>query len=320
LLFKPAAQGVTSWSAIDARLQRLARHVGLFAAEVRGGRLRVIHALDADRIGPIGSGFKLYVLGALAEAIAAGRASWREQLAIRDAWKSVHGSETNVPAGELQKEPAGKRFTLQRYARQMISLSDNTATDHLIHRLGRARVEKALASLRHHAPQETIPILTTREMTILKVDAPVSLRRAYERANPAERRRLLPQVDAIPLSIKGLVWKKPRSIDTLEWFASTADLGRALVALQRLAARPGLAPVRTILAANAGMEVDRGIWRYVGFKGGSEVGVLALAWYLERTDGRAYVLAIELSDPTRDIESFAAISATQAGANLLGRG
>jgi hypothetical protein len=319
LLFKPAAQAATSWQATDAELQRLASRVGLLAAEVRGGRLQVVHAFHAERSGPIGSAFKLYVLGTLAETIAAGQASWHEQLAIHDAWKSVHGSEHNVPASELQSEPAGKRFTLERYARQMIALSDNTATDHLIHRLGRARIEHALAGLGHHAPDQTTPLLTTREMTILKIDAPAALRRAYERASAAERRRLLPQIDAIPLSIKGLRWTKPIAIDTLEWFASPADLGRALAALERLAARPGLAPVRAILAANPGIDVDRHVWRYVGFKGGSEVGVLCLAWYLERTDGRAYVMTIELSDPSHDIDTLAAVSAAQAATTLLAR-
>jgi hypothetical protein len=154
-------------------------------------------------------------------------------------------------------------------------------------------------------------------MTTLKFNAPVSLRRAFERAGPAERRRLLPRIDAIPLSIKRLVWTKPRSIYALEWFASPSDLGRALAALDRLASRPGLAPIRSILAANPGMKVDRSTWRYVGYKGGSEFGVLTLAWYLKRADGRVYVLAIELSDAARDIDSFAATSAAGAATNLL---
>ena len=67
-----------------------------------------------------GSGrFKQYVLGELAHQVQQGRASWDEQLAIRDDLKSP-------PSGKLQVEPAGTSHTLRVFAEQMISISDNT--------------------------------------------------------------------------------------------------------------------------------------------------------------------------------------------------
>lgn len=314
LLIQPAASPkLSSWKAVDAALTKLAYRPSLLAAEVRDGKLRTIHALDPDRPGAVGSAFKLYVLAALGKAIEAGKASWSEKLAIRDAWKSV-------PSGTMQNSPGGTRFTLRGYAGPMIAISDNTATDHLIRRLGREKVEKSFAQLGNASASRNAPLLTTREMTVLKLNAPVSLLHAYARADSAERRRLLPRIDAIPLSLRGAdAWTTPRAIDTIEWFASPADLSRAMVGLMRLARSPRLAPIRLILAKNPGLAVDPADWRYVAYKGGSEPGVRALAWYLERRDGRTLVLAIVLNDRQHEIQETAAVNAAMAAIELLSR-
>lgn len=77
------------------------------------------------------------MLGALASAIADGSASWEERLAPRKAWESL-------PSGDMRDQQAGKKYTLRHYAEQMIAASDNTASDHLMHRLGREAVEAEL--------------------------------------------------------------------------------------------------------------------------------------------------------------------------------
>lgn len=327
LFFQAAASSMNSWRAIDAGLEKLAGQAGMLAAEVRNGRLVTIHGLDPNRAGAVGSAFKLYVLGALGQAIENGTASWQEKLAIRNAWKSI-------PSGVMQNEPAGKRFTLLHFAQLMIAISDNTAADHLIGRLGRTAVEQELVRFGNHSPGRDIPFLTTRENTILKADAPASLMNAYAGAGSKERSRLLPRVDAIPLSIDGLSGKprsagslawmvedKPLAVSTIEWFASPADLGRAMVGLQQLARRPGLAPIRAILAKNPGAPVDPKTWRYVANKGGSEPGVLCFSWYLERRDGRKFVLAIVLNDSKRPVENdlISPVSIAQAAMALLAR-
>lgn len=302
-----------SWRATDAALAKLADRPSMFAAEVRNGDLQTVHALDPNRTGAIGSAFKLYVLEALGRAIEAGKASWQEELPIRSAWKSI-------PSGTMQNEPAGKRFPIRRYAGQMIAISDNTAADHLIGRLGRAAVEKAFVQLGNHSAKRNVPLLTTREMTVTKLDAPVGLMRAYARAGSATRQRLLPRIDAIPLSTEGGdAWITPRAIDTIEWFASPADLARAMVGLDRLSRIPGLTPIRAILSKNPGVAVDPKIWRYVGYKGGSEPGVLSFSWYLERRDGRTFVLAMVLNDSKHDIGQVSASTTAMGAIELLSR-
>ena len=325
LLIHVIASEPGGWHAIDSRLEKLAGQASVFAAEVRNGRLETIHALHPNRAGAIGSAFKPYVLGALGQAIENGTASWQEKLAIRNAWKSI-------PSGVTQNEPAGKRFTLLHYAQLMIAISDNTAADHLIGRLGRGAVEQELVRLGNHSPGRDIPFLTTRENTILKADAPAALMDAYARAGSKERSRLLARVDAIPLSISigspraagsaaWLLQGKPRAVGSIEWFASPADLGRAMVGLQQLARQPGLAPIRAILSKNSGVPLDTKVWRYAAYKGGSEPGVLCFSWYLERRDGREFVLAIVLNDSKRSLEKdlISPLSIAQGAMALLAR-
>jgi beta-lactamase class A len=253
------------------------------------------------------------VLGALGSAVAHGQVSWNTELAIRTAWKSL-------PSGTLRDEPAGTKFTLLHYARQMISVSDNTAADHLIHELGRGAVEAQLSELGNQHADLDEPFLTTRELFALKLAAPAALRAEYAVAGAAERTRLLAQVDKLTATLaqaKG--WTAPREIGAIEWFASPADLARAIAALVNESERPGLAPLRQVLAINPGIAFDKSTWTYAAFKGGSEPGVISTTWYLRRADGKTFVLSIVLNDPKQDISTLGEVSVAEAAVNLLAK-
>ena len=311
LLFQPysVTPKPTSWGEVDAGLRALAGHATMLATEV--GRSAPVHALEADTTGAIGSAFKLYVLGALGSAVERGTAAWNEKLAVHPAWKSL-------PSGDLRKAPDGRRYTLRYFAQQMIAVSDNTAADHLIHRLGRSAVEAELAALGMRAPRLDMPFLTTREMFALKLSAPAALRQAYAAGTSAQRRRLLPRLDAVPVSLADAAsWTTPREVSTIEWFASPADLGRAMIALRAASRRSTQAPIRQILAVNPGIPFDKKTWDYVAFKGGSEPGVLCLTWLLERSDGRDFVLAIVLNDTVEALDEPAALNVAEGAVALL---
>ena len=315
LLFQPFTTVTQpgSWRQADSTLRSLASQVGLYAAEVSGDRTVPVHSLDPARVLAIGSAFKLYVLGALAHAIEHGTATWDERFAVRDAWKSL-------PSGNMRNAPAGTRYPLRHYAQVMIAESDNTAADHLIHRVGRRAVEAQLVPMGNSNPSRNEPFLTTREMCELKLSAAPTMLKAWMHAGTAERRRLLPRIDALPLTLaSAATWTRPRDIQTVEWFASARDLGAAMVALRRMAARPGLAPIRAILSKNPGVAFNGSVWKYVGYKGGSEPGVLCLDWLLERADGRVFVLAIVLNDTRRGIDTAAAVAVAQGAVALLAK-
>jgi hypothetical protein len=302
----PFAAAPASWSELDRRLRALAPRVSLLVARLpaRSPRCRPVHGIHADRARPLGSGFKLYVLGALAREVAAGRAAWDERLAVRDEWKSL-------PSGVLQDEPAGTELPLRQYANLMISISDNTATDHLIHRLGRATVARQQERFGLRRPARNAPWLTTREVFTLKLTAYPHLARAYAALPPAGRRFLLGAVvDRLPLPTAEQAegWTDPRAIDSIEWFASPADICRAFAGLRRQAATPGLSPVATALSlSDGGLWLDPVDWRTTWFKGGSEPGVLTLSYLARSRTGATFVVSAMLSDPRAPIADTAAV-------------
>jgi beta-lactamase class A len=334
LLFQPleTPSKPTTWPAVDRELRALAQYAALLAVELPSGDAKLtssdrndtqrnakdlgntVHSLDPDRVLAIGSAFKLYVLGALADAIESGTATWTERLAIHEGWKSL-------PSGILQDEPAGTKHTLLRYATLMISISDNTAADHLMHRLGRRAVDAAPSRLGMRDPSRTLPLLTTREMFALRLTAPTALRHAYVTADgPAGRAALLPRIDRLPLRMPDAAeWSSPHDIETIEWFASATDLCRAIGDLWATGAAPKLAPLRDVLSENPGVPLDASVWKTAGYKGGSEPGVLCLTWVLVRQDGRAFGLSMILNDTRHLIDELNAVAVAEGAIDLLAR-
>ena len=77
----------------------------------------------------------------------------------------------SLPSGVLQSWPAGTPMTVESLAILMISQSDNTAADRLLHLLGRERVESRTRVAGNTHVARNTPFLTTREMFALKTPA-----------------------------------------------------------------------------------------------------------------------------------------------------
>ncbi len=263
----------------------------------------------------IGSAFKLWVLAALGSAIADGDARWDEPLKVNDALKSL-------PSGVMQSEKDGTEFTLRQFAEKMISISDNTATDHLIHKLGRDRCERTMAKCTLGHSDLNAPFLTTRDLFALKLSGSDDLPKKYISAGVLSRRELVSAGGevgkATPQVMLAAAWKAPRFIDSLEWFASGQDLAATMWLLDDLSRKPGLEPIRDILAINPGIPIDRTIWTYAGYKGGSEPGVISLTWLLERHDGKKYVLSLTFNDTKKPIDESLALAFAQRAVEYLG--
>lgn len=232
----------------------------------------------------IGSTFKLYVLLALADRIAAGKAKWTDEIAIRDEWKSL-------PSGTTQNEPPGKKLTLATLAERMISISDNTAADHLLYTLGRKEVEATVRAAQHARPALDAPFLSTRELFVLKLGQPDELDR-YLKLSESRRRDYLDKTlaDKYPKLAASGEWTTARRVDKLEWFASSDDLCRTMAALWTRAQDPRTKAVLDMLSKNPGPALDKAVWTYVGYKGGSEPGVLNTTYLLRRSDDRWFVV------------------------------
>jgi hypothetical protein len=277
-----------SWEEVDTRLAGLAARVSFGASEIApDGTCRLVHGVDAETARPIGSAFKLYVLAALGRAVALGLADWGEQLAIRDDWKSL-------PSGVLQDRSEGEALSLAEFADPMMGISDNTATDHLIHRLGRDAVERELALLGNRHPDANIPFLTTRAMFQFKCGAdPIAAGRYL--ALPQEgRRAMLEEMERLPLPQLQKAWPEPRHIDDIEWFASATDICRAYAGLLQLD-QPQIDHALT--RNDEGLTLDETRFPTVWSKPGSEPGVLCLSYLARTATGRTLVTSLSLSDP-----------------------
>jgi len=298
LLLMPYQPPPTSWAQVDQDLGALAPDASLLVARVSpGGSCTPVHQVAASTARPLGSMFKLFVLGALAHQIAAGRVSWTQELTVTDALKSP-GS------GSLQDDPDGTRISVQQTAAKMISISDNTAADMLIHLAGRSAVQAQDRQWSDHAALN-VPFLTARESLLLKIINYPALANHYLSLAPGQRAAFLASsVDPLPFNQAQLqnlsqAWTEPRDIDTIEYFASPDDICRAFAGLRQLAAQPALAPLGSILSANNGdIELDPVQWPTVWFKGGSEPGVLTLGYLATNSKGQTFVVVGMLADPT----------------------
>jgi len=299
----------TSWAQADRDLAALAPDASLLAARVSpGGSCIPVHQVAASTARPLGSMFKLFVLGALAHQIAAGRVSWNQELTVTDALKSTG----EIGPGLLQNDPAGTRVSVRQTAAQMISISDNTAADMLVHLVGQPAVQAQDRQWSAHAALN-VPFLTTRELFLLKYVHP-ALAGQYLRLAPSQRAAFLASsVDPLPLSLtqaqlRSLATAPPTDIDTLEWFASPDDICRAFAGLRQLAAQPALAPLGSIMSANNGsIGLDPAQWPTVWFKGGSEPGVLTLGYLATNSNGQTYVVVAMLSNPAAALSPAATL-------------
>jgi hypothetical protein len=316
LWFGVPAPSMKSLDEAVAALKMLPGKASLSLVELGGKSPRVVKALLPDEPLALGSAFKLYLLGALLEEIEARRMSWEQVVRLEGARKSL-------PSGVLQTWPDGAPLTLHTAAAQMISVSDNTATDLLLAHLGRERVEAFQRHMGHKSPERNRPFLSTREMFILKFSKDAAARlAAYLPLAEKERRALLDgELAKTPVPpLEDLFLGGPIAIDRVEWFASTADLCRAMAFFHGRASSAAGRAVLEILGINHGLVLSKEKWRRVGYKGGSEPGVLNLTWLLERKDGRAYALALTWNDPRKALDEQKLLGLAQGVLLLLETG
>lgn len=271
---------------VAADLAALPGNVAFAAARLGDGAPALILARDAERPMAVASSFKLYVLAELARATAAGERRWSDVAPL------AHRSFS----GRLSRYPDNAPMTLHSLAAAMIAESDNGASDTLMLALGRGKVDAMLALTGHAAPERALPLLTTTEAFALKMPALADLRAEYLADSIEDRRALLKAfpvritVDAIDV---GQVAEKPVAIDSIEWFAAPMDMAHLLDWL-RLHGGDAL-PIMAINPAIGPADAAR--WAWLGYKGGSEPGVIAMNFLGRRRDGQWIALAASWNNP-----------------------
>lgn len=263
-------------------------------AELGDGPPRWIFEHNRTSQMAVGSAYKLYILGELARQIAAGEHRWDEVTTLGPA---------SLPSGITQRWPKASPATLHSLATLMISLSDNTATDTLLDVAGRDKVGTYLRASGHADPDRTLPILKTAEAFSLKMPGNAALRERWAKGDQAQRTTLLKDA-AADLVIERIDFAKlgsmPLHIDTVEWFASPEDIVGVFDRLRKTAGPEALA----IMGVSPGVDaLTAARFDYVGFKGGSEAGVISLNYLLRDKRGRWFAVTGAWNNVSKDIDS-----------------
>ena len=266
LLLQPVPEAISLNTAIE-QLRTFPGRVNFLVLEGSSE----LAALNANQPLAVGSAFKLAVLAALRQQIEAGKRRWSDVVELQPAWKSL-------PSGMLQTWPDGSFLTLQTLATLMISISDNTATDALIHVVGKESIEALTERNR--------PFLTTREVFTLKAPQNQKLLQRYRSANVTQRRQLLeeiagyslPRLSSTTKTSEGLFGGEPTALD-IEYFFTPRELCSLMARVKDL-------PLMSVNPASGLVNPEH--WARIAYKGGSEPGVLNLTHWLESPTGKTY--------------------------------
>lgn len=316
LWFGAPAPGLADLPSAIELLKKLPGQVSFGVYELSDKELTPIAEHEADRALAIGSAFKLYVLGAFVSEVAQGKR--RPEGVVR-----LETRYCSIPSGKLQTWPRGSPVTLHTLASLMISESDNTATDHLLFALGRERIEGMLGEMGNASPARNVPFLSTGELFRLKLARGGAPAGEYLKREPAARRAYLEaDVAEMSIDIQNLdvsLLAKPKHIDTIEWFASARDLCRAMDWLRKATESPKTASLRGILGINPGLDVSKERFDFIGYKGGSETGVLNLTYLLRTKSGTWYALSCGWNDPNAALDDQKLFGIVTRALGLVGK-
>lgn len=278
---------IASWHDIDAVLSKTGARYSYQVAKVNNGHCDPVAGTNTGESLPLASIFKLYVLHALAGAVRSGTVSWDDLLTVTAKSKAVGSSGLELPPGA--------QVSVRTAAEKMIATSDNMATDLLIGRMGTHAIEEALATAGHHDPASMTPFPTMYELFSVGWGQP-DLRAQWKQAPPQVRAQLLAQANSTPYQPDPTRAHTPASTFGAEWYGNAEDICRVHAALQADAVGKA-APVKQILSAVAGIQLDREVWPYIGAKAGGLPGDLTFSWYAVDKTGQPWVVSFQLNWP-----------------------
>jgi len=284
-----------SFARVAADIAALPGRTGFLVAALDGDSITPLASAHPDTQFAIGSTFKLYILDELAAQVAAGKRRWSDVVPL------AHQSFSSAGTANWPKDTP---VTLQSLANWMISVSDNSATDTLIHLLGREAIEARMKAAGHSDPSRNIPFLTTVEAFALKGNNFADQRAAFLAGDDVAQRRIIAanRDKLILANVDGVSFgTAPRFIDSLEWFASPADIARAFADLRARGSDAAMAALAINPGVPPGATRD---WSWLGYKGGSETGVVAMSLLGQRKrDGKYFIVTASWNDPKAEVST-----------------
>lgn len=249
--------------------------------------------LNEDKKMSVASTFKIYVLKALHEQIEISDKRWDDII-------KLNKQNMSIPSGILQNWPIGSPVTIKSLANLMISRSDNTATDHLIDYIGREYIEEISGEI-------NTPFLKTTEFFRLKHKASEEIRKNYINGNLETKREILENIKDLNIRAQD-VPNEPVLIKEIEWFFSTKELAKTMYELkevEELQINPGLA--------------NKNNWYKVGYKGGSEAGVLQYTHLLQKTQNGPVIVVSVTANSEKGLDTNKITELTSRLISLLNK-
>lgn len=266
LFVKPGESTATTLEQATAPLKGLPGQVA-FAIIGNG---KTLAQQDENKALAVGSSFKLAVLAELRDRIEKDKKlSWDRVVTLDPAWKSL-------PSGKLQEWPDRSPLTVHTLASLMISISDNTAADAMIDLVGRASLAKYGAAQFH-------PFLKTSDSFRLKAKGSEELLARFRAATPAEREKMLGEIEKRPLPKPEDYPKSVTALD-VEWLFSPAELCALMTKVHDL----------PLMSINPGV-AKKSDWDRVAYKGGSEPGVINMTTWVDK-GSKSYCMSATWND------------------------
>lgn len=311
LVGAPVGRAATLQDVVSG-LAALPGKVSFLLARLDPSGLSTLAAHHPDTSLAVGSAYKLYVLCGLIQAVEDGEVRWSDVVELQESARSS-------PTGLLQQWPAGSPLTVHTLAALMIAQSDNTAADQLALLLGRENIERMLSAAGHSTPERNVPFLTSLEMFKLRSDPQGKAAAAYLSMDARSRRDFLDDVIA-GVDREGIIFSGeggPSYRDRIEWFATASDLCRAVDWIRRRTEGGPARAARDILAINRPLMGVGKNWRYVGYKGGSEPGVLNLTYLLQSQGGGWYALSASWNNTAEETDEGEFLSLVERALQLV---
>lgn len=281
----------------------------------------------------VASQFKILVLAKACEQLAEG--SWKESQRL-----PIQPADRSFPSGVLHMLEPGLQPTIADLLGLMISISDNTATDTLIHALGRSAIEDRMEAWGFKAKPV---LLTTAEMFGLTVGV------GGVPADPAQREAYLRTLDRGKLyqvagqalaalsadrdkaeQLVGDYYAKAdyaaqsKLSHVLDWRMTTAELADFY---RRVGTRTFGSPETSAFIEKylkkggpgmiAAMVQEDPRVQFAVRKGGSDIGIVGDGGYITLKDGRHIVLAVTVNELPAEVDENAAIGKVAALSHLI---
>ena len=256
----------------------------------------VIVERQADTPRTIASIFKVWVLGALAQAIEDGTIA-------ADAIVELDPAQFAL-GGVINTNPAGTEFPIADMATLMIGISDNTATDHIHNLLPQSLLDSMVTAYGHATPALMQPLLSISQQFSLFFSFPLDIASSYVNGTESfQAQFLVNEIEPIGSVLNGPFFHNTLLVDAA-WMASPIDICNAYARLREF---PGgteaFEIVDRAMSSSVAQPDVRGAWDRVWYKGGSLNGsdasvanerrVLTHAWFLESAErGRFFVSAL----------------------------